>query len=206
VIRRKTTDIRCFEKVFISDEYRSPFEFSPEIIVDAGANIGMATLYFARKYPNAKVMAIEPESSNFEMFEKNCRAVSNVTPVRAALWPKECKLKIKNPNAEAWAFAISDECSGSDSSPRVDAITVKDILCRLNTDHIDLLKIDIEGAERQLFSEGSDEWLGQVRFIIIELHDRFFPGCSRAFYSALVSHRFRQEIRGENVFIKIEDQ
>src|SRR5262245_31397574 len=53
VLRRQTCDIKCLEKVFIAEEYRSPFDFSPEVIVDAGANVGMATLFFARQYPDA---------------------------------------------------------------------------------------------------------------------------------------------------------
>jgi FkbM family methyltransferase len=203
VLRRQTTDLRCLEKVFVSDEYQSPFQLSPRVIVDAGANVGMATLFFARRYPQAKILAIEPEASNFEMLQQNCQSLRNVTLVRAALWPEHRELKIENPSADAWAFSISEECGSSDGSPRVPAITMTDILQRLNTNHIDLLKIDIEGSELHLFSRNSDRWLGQVRFIVIELHDRLVPGCSRAFYSALISRKFSQELRGENVFVKM---
>ena len=66
-LRGATTDVACFEKVFISKEYSSPFEYSPQVIVDAGANVGMATLYFASRYPTARILAIEPESANFKM-------------------------------------------------------------------------------------------------------------------------------------------
>jgi hypothetical protein len=57
-LRGATTDVACFEKVFISKEYSSPFEYSPQVIVDAGANVGMATLYFASRYPTARILAI----------------------------------------------------------------------------------------------------------------------------------------------------
>ena len=203
VIRRQTTDLQCLEKVFIAREYNSPFRLSPRVIVDAGANVGMATLFFAREYPQARIVAIEPASSNFDLLKRNCEGIPNVTLIRAAMWPENCELKIKNPTAEAWAFIVSDENCGSDSSPRTPAITVPDILHRLNVDHIDLLKIDIEGSELQLFSKNSEKWLSQVHFIVIELHDRIAPGCSRAFYSALVSRQFSQEIRGENIFVRV---
>src|SRR5260370_13944534 len=79
VLRRQTTDLRCLEKVFVSDEYDSPFQLSPRVIVDAGANVGMATLFFAQRDPEAKILAIEPEASNFEMLKQNCQSLSNVT-------------------------------------------------------------------------------------------------------------------------------
>src|SRR4051812_28109951 len=50
VVRRMTTDLLCLEKVFIGNEYQSPFDIMPQVIVDAGANIGMATLFFAHAY------------------------------------------------------------------------------------------------------------------------------------------------------------
>ena len=206
VVRRQTTDLRCLEKVFIAGEYNSPFELSPQVIVDAGANIGMATLFFAQRYPHAHVVAIEPEVSNFEMLEQNCNGIANVTLIRAALWPENRELKIENPIGDADTFSVSDKYCSSDRTPRVPAITVPDILHRLNADRIDLLKIDIEGSELQLFSRGSEKWLSQVNFIVIELHDRFAPGCSRAFYSALASRQFSQELRGENVFVRLVEK
>jgi FkbM family methyltransferase len=203
VLRRQSTDMQCFMKVFIAHEYHSPYSLSPQVIVDAGANIGMATLFFAQRYPQAHIVAIEPEASNFEMLKQNCQQLPNVTLFRGALWPEDRELKIMNPSADAWGFSISDDCNGSDC-PRVAAITMLDILDRVNADRIDLLKLDIEGAELQLFSKNSDQWLGRIHVIAIELHDRLTPGCSHAFYSALVSRKFSQEVRGENVFVKMD--
>ena len=96
-------------------------------------------------------MAIEPEPSNFAMLKENCEGLANVTLIRAALWPENCELKIQNPSAETWAYSVSDEYCSSDRSPKVPAITVPDILRRLNADHIDLLKMDIEGSEFNYF-------------------------------------------------------
>src|SRR5262249_45258471 len=60
-LRGATTDVSCFEKVFIWSEYSLPFDHSPPlVIVDAGANVGMATLYFANRYPTARILAMNP--------------------------------------------------------------------------------------------------------------------------------------------------
>jgi FkbM family methyltransferase len=202
-IRLDTTDLYCLEKVFIAEEYRSPFPASPRFIVDAGANIGMATLYFAKQFPEARIFAIEPELSNFDLLARNCENLPNVTLVQAALWCDRRPLMILNSSAEKYAFRIADKSSGSPSMVTIPAITVSDILHQTDAEGIDLLKLDIEGSELELFAENADQWLDRVKIIAIELHDRFKPGCAQAFYSALAPRKFVQEIRGENIFIRM---
>lgn len=74
-----------------------------------------------------------------------------------------------------------------------------DVLREYHLDTIDLLKVDIEGSEKELFA-AADSWIGQVDAICLELHDRFKPGCSRAFYQAVGD--FRTEFRlGEDVLV-----
>jgi FkbM family methyltransferase len=202
VLRRRTTDLYCLEKVFIANEYCCPFTVSPSLIVDAGANVGMATLYFAGRYPSAHVVAIEPESRNFEMLQRNCEGFTNITLINAALWSEACQLSIANPEAEQWAFSVTAQFRKDRNSSMVPGITIEQVLHRLHADRIDLLKIDIEGSERELFSKGAAKWLDRVGVIVIELHDRFLPGCAHAFYSALISRKFVQEIKGENIFVQ----
>ena len=201
-IRPGTSDLECLGKVFIHDEYRSPFEQYPKLIVDAGANIGMASLYFAHRYPQAQIVAIEPESSNFEMLRRNCTGVTNVILLQGALWPVCCPLEIENPTTEAWTFAITQRPSNYGGAA-ISAITIANILERTGAKKIDFLKLDIEGSELQLFSEGAEQWIDLVETIAIELHDRYRPGCAQAFYSVLASRKFIQEIRGENIFVKV---
>jgi FkbM family methyltransferase len=202
-LRCGTSDLICFDKVFLFNEYQSPFEISPHVVVDAGANVGMATLFFAHQYPKAHIIAIEPESSNFEMLTRNCEGLPNIRLVRAALWPVNGSLKIVNSTSEAWEFAVTDEGSSQTDMPCVPAITIDEVLGSLENDRIDLLKLDIEGSELQLFSRGAEQWLSRIQNIVIELHDRYRPGCTKAFYSALASRNFVQEIRGENIFVKL---
>lgn len=203
VIRRLTTDLACLQKVFVGNEYQCPFQLAPELIVDAGANIGMATLFFAHHYPNARIIAIEPESSNFTMLQTNCEGIKNITLIKSALWSNACRLRIADSDAAAWAFSVTDQLPVDDRSEPVMATTIPEILDRMNAIQIDLLKLDIEGAELELFSVGSEKWLNRVCNIVIELHDRYVPGCAKAFYSALSSRNFVQELRGENIFVKL---
>lgn len=82
----------------------------------------------------------------------------------------------------------------------VRAITVEDILERYALQRIDLLKIDIEGAELELFSAGDLTWLDRVDCIAIELHDHFRPGCGNAFFNAMTKGTWTYRIFGEMIF------
>lgn len=198
-IRLGTSDFDCLGKVFMNQEYKIPFDTAtPRLIVDAGANIGLATLYFANRFPNAKIISIEPEPSNYELLARNCSGIANVTPRHAALWNAEASLQIANPEAEKWCFKVSP---GTNPGSAINALTIPQILVESDYHTIDILKVDIEGAERELFCDGCEAWLPHIKMIIIELHDRFTPGCSRAVYSKLCQMPFHQEICGENIFI-----
>ena len=204
VLRCASSDIMCMEKVFIKKEYETPFPMDPLIIVDAGANIGMATLYFAQTYPKATIIAIEPEHSNFKILERNCAGLPNLILVEGALW-SECRtLVIQDLRAEKWAFSVAESVKEpSVDSQQVKSVTVPGILRDYGIERIDILKLDIEGAERELFRTGAESWLGSVRQIVIELHDRYQSGCARTFYAAVGRMPFVQEVRGENIFIKL---
>jgi FkbM family methyltransferase len=201
VVRRGTSDISTMEKVFWHREYEAPFPIDPDVIVDAGANIGMATLYYHRAYPRARIVAIEPEPSNFEILRKNCGGLDRVTLLNAALWPVSTSLALADPQAEKWAFVFKE--GGAGGTPTT---TIPEILQRLGADKIDILKIDIEGGERELFNRDPGSWLPHIGVIVIELHDRMEAGCAQTFYRAIGTRSYRHEVQGENIFIKFDPE
>lgn len=81
----------------------------------------------------------------------------------------------------------------------------KRLLQHFGIDRIDILKVDVEGAEREIFSGDCDKWIDSVGMFIIEFHDRLAPGSSAAFYHALYPRRFFQFFRGENAFVLMDD-
>lgn len=89
----------------------------------------------------------------------------------------------------------------SQTEGAVKAVSIKDIMEQYSFDRIDILKIDIEGAEIELFKNNYDDWLPSVRVLIIELHDRMRKGCSKTFFDALSKYNFSTEIKGENLFV-----
>ena len=83
-----------------------------------------------------------------------------------------------DPRAEKWAFAVQKDVSGVGT---IRGITMNELFDEFGIDRIDLLKLDIEGAEKEVFGSGPTAWLDRVGVIAIELHDCFKPGCSGGF-------------------------
>ena len=153
-------------------------DFNPNTIVDAGAHIGMASISFALKYPTARIIAIEPEPSNFAALLRNIAPYKMITPIQAALWREDGEVALGASNAHPkGAFQIVEN-----SPQRVRAITMETAMRETGIDSIDLLKVDVEGAEIELFE--SCPWISNVQVVAIELHDRIRPGCSSAVKNA----------------------
>jgi FkbM family methyltransferase len=199
-LRPRTSDVPTFEKVFILREYDFPYPVEqPELIVDAGANVGFASILFARMYPSSRILAVEPEPANYELLLKNTASLPNVTAIRAALWRDSGPVHITNPAGASWAFRV-EQANASDIDA-VPGVTVPELMAQAGVEHIDILKLDIEGGEKEVFESGTEAWLHEVSVIVIELHDRFRDGCSTAFYRATSQLPFHQHLQRENVFL-----
>ena len=200
-LRLKTSDLTTCKKVLFDTEYEFSLTREPAHIIDAGANIGLASVFFARKYPQARIIAIEPELSNFEILRLNVAPYPNVVPVRAALWDKDTELELVDPGIGHWGFR-AQSAGGAAAGRVVDTIpgvSLKGLMASCGIDYIDILKVDIEGGEKELFANSAG-WIDKVGAIIIELHDRYRVGCSRNFY--LATRTFEVEMhRGENVLM-----
>jgi len=123
----------------------------------------------------------------------------NIQPMLCAVWNKECNMVIQDNGIPKWSFTVKEVPDSSANT--IKGITVEEILRESGFDHIDILKIDIEGSEKELFSNNYESWLDKVQVIIIELHNRIKPGCGDAFYSAISKYRFRQYTSGENIVL-----
>jgi FkbM family methyltransferase len=190
-LRFGTSDAWALKEVLLDGEYDFLPRISPKVIIDAGANIGLAAVFFANKFPDAMVYALEPEESNFKMLEKNTAAYPQIRPLKTALWNENKQINLVDPSGGHWGFVTRDD--GSKPHERlslVEATTLNALMEKLNVERIDILKIDIEGAEKEVF-ENSAKWIGKVQIIMVELHDRYRPGCDKAFAEATQEFRPR---------------
>jgi FkbM family methyltransferase len=197
-LRRRTTDVGTFEQVFFTDQYGSHLysDLRPRFIVDCGANIGLSTLWFANRYPDATIVAVEPDPSNFALLRENVRSYSNIKPCAAAVWSASVPLRIANPDAAKDAYRV--ERTSAKNGTTVDGMTMTDILDSFGLDTIDLLKLDIEGVESELFADGAPDWLDRVKVLVIELHEWLIPGSSHSFERAIEGRPMRRFRVGEH--------
>jgi FkbM family methyltransferase len=186
----RSGDLYVFLEVFgkkFGEVYDPALNGDPQLIVDAGANVGFASVMFANRFPNAKIVSIEPDAKNCEVFRRNCSGYSNVQLLHAAVWYRSGRMKIENPDDASFLFRVTEDQSETGGIP---ALTFSEIIANAGADVIDVLKLDVEGAEKVLFEHGSD-WLRKVRLMVMELHDGYVPGCSDALFHAIRDRKYR---------------
>ena len=197
-LRTNTSDYPTFLQVNARKGYEMKNIEDPNVIIDCGANIGLSATFFKNRYPKSKIIAIEPEKSNFEMLLKNTKNYSNIICLNNGIWNKKCYLKILDENANKWGIQVVE----SSEKTEILAISIMDIIKEYDLKQIDILKIDIEGSEKYVFDEKADEWLPYVKVMIIELHDRMLPGCSEALFKILCKYKFSLDIKEDNLIFQ----
>lgn len=198
-LRTNTTDAPTFSQIFIQKDYDLQMGIKPKLIIDGGANVGYASVWFANKFPEAKIFAVEPEDENFKILKSNTKKYANVKLIKAGLWHKRTFLKVLDKGYGKWGF-VTEEVSSSGKGI-IQAMTIDDILKKSGCDQIDILKLDVESAEKEIFSKDYDNWLPRVRVLIIEIHDWIKVGCSDSFYSAIKKYDFKKSKSGENIVL-----
>jgi FkbM family methyltransferase len=205
LLRHQSSDVQVYNDIYVRQEYGWELPVTPKVIVDAGAYTGLSTAFFASRFPDAKIIAIEPDEDNFELLAQNTSHFANVHIIRAALWYESGSVSLMDPGDGAWGLRLLEsdvnagEATSAVRSDSVRAITIADVIRDYDLEKIDLLKVDVEGSEKEIFA-AANSWISYVDAICIELHDRFKTGCSRSFYKAVED--FPVEVRrGEDVLV-----
>lgn len=166
LLRSNRVDCRLMAEVF-GGCYNCAVTGPIRTILDLGANIGLAAIYFHRIYPQADIACVEPSPANAALLEEIVnRNKLSIRLVHAAIG---CTTPLVHFNE-----AEDPSCSGvsNDGAILVPQITVPDLMAELGWRSIDLLKIDIEGQERAVFRQNA-EWLHRVRSIVGEIHQGY---------------------------------
>ncbi len=195
VFSHKCYDIELAHSFYFRD-YRKTYGIRPpKFIIDAGAHIGLTSVYFAQKYPQAKILAIEPDSENYYLLLKNTSPYPNIVPILGALWDKHTHLYINNRyrlKKDQYLKSAEYELSEDNNlhEPAVCAYTIDEIIEQYGIDLIDVLKVDIEGAEKTIFQKGYEQWLAKTRIILLEPHDHKSPFSFKTVMKALSNYDF----------------
>ena len=201
VLVNKCYEMRAFRQSVLLGAYYAKLikRKAAPLIIDAGANIGASTLWFASNFPGSHVVAIEPARSNCDLLRKNCRGL-NYNLLEGAISSHAGHGFLHDPGGGEWSYQVRSS-GGGDRVPLYAAASIV-AAGKAAGMHPFLCKIDIEGGEAELFRD-SFSWVAEFPVIVIELHDWLFPGTSNSssFRHAISELAVDFLYRGENVFV-----
>ena len=172
-VRPGTNDIETILNNVIREEYAHALpDWSPKIMIDAGAFIGDTSAYFLSRYPALSVIALEPEPHNFDLARANLAPYGN----RVRLLPKALAGRLGTVKFAGESVSGSVQAAGIE----VAALSMSDLLDADVSGKVDILKMDIEGAELDVFRSEPGSWLPHVDMIIAELHGKAITAEVRA--------------------------
>jgi FkbM family methyltransferase len=156
-------DINSIREIWLEEAYRLPFEDPSGVLLDLGANIGMTSVWLAKRFPFTQVIAVEPDPKNAAVVRQNFELNRiNGCVVEAAIGPSEGIARFEfNPASNLGRL--------SENGSPVPIISVGSIIRKYAIAKFALIKVDIEGGEQELF-DGPIGWLALTDAIIIEFH------------------------------------
>ena len=216
-LRPKDTDMLVIQQVLVGDEYDLGKADRPgtgidqmrrieaayakmladrqiPVIIDAGANIGAASRWFALRFPEAKIIGVEPDPGNAAIARLNAAERDNVHVVEAALGSAPGFIKLQTFENQGWGARTARADVG------IQVVTVSELVGGIPNGKLLITKIDIEGFEADLFASNTG-WVDETFAIILEPHDWMMPGAgtSQSFQRALLGKGRELLISGENL-------
>ncbi len=196
--KRPSSDLNVFAQIYQYHEYQPLVEaFQKSFpndkqlnIIDAGSNIGLTSVYLSKYFPDSNFIAVEPETSNFNSVTYNLDAngIKNASKVKGGIWSRNANLKLVNDfrDQKDWSIRVEETKEAGD----LKAFSIAHLMSENNFDIIDILKIDIEGSEKEVFTgAGADvSFLAKTKCIAIEVHDEF--ECRDDIYAILKNYGF----------------
>ncbi len=195
-LRISSSDASVYNQVFCEGAYTFSTHTEPSLIVDAGANIGLATRCMNASFPQAQFVCIEPDSGNFQMLQRNLPKSRRITNLHCALWNNSEQLAVIDSGFGNWGFRTESISAPTMGKQTIGTVTIHDIIREYG--HISILKIDIEGAEIEALSE-VESWQEHCDSIIVEFHPSIRSETSALIENLKDYYPYQQEV-GENVF------
>lgn len=183
-LRIGSTDFLVFNQVILDKEYepiidligKNNSRFTNFKIIDAGANVGLASIYFKKVFTNSKIVAIEPDLMNFEALNNHIELnnyLGEIIPLRGGIWGANMKLNLSNSFRDGREWSLNLEETGLNETGTIDAYSLEELMRMHSFETIDFLKIDIEGGEKNLFETWNlnSDVLQRVKYLALEIHD-----------------------------------
>ncbi|MBU1292537.1 FkbM family methyltransferase [Patescibacteria group bacterium] len=180
LVLRSSVELALIREIFLDDEYKHETVQDAETIFDVGANIGMASIYFACIYPDAKIYAFEPDPQVFARLKDQVSSFENIIPMQMALGGTDGTRNFYI-HPESILSGSLIERVGGQQQVTVPSRKISTLVEELELGNVDLLKFDIEGGERELFENEEDRkcvanLVGEVHLDILNCTKEEFEG------------------------------
>lgn len=162
------SELRVIREVFVNGEYDLP-AVSPRVILDLGSNVGLSVLYFHDRYPEAKIIAVEPDGRAFARLQRNVGALPNVHLLRAAATGVDGPVSLHS-SWQSWSSSLFDRPDTYDVE-EVDGRTLDSILATFGEERADIVKLDVEGAEPAILAGSAA--VGKADWVVFEFHQEY---------------------------------
>jgi len=193
----ESSDPDVFRQIFIEEQYKALSRIRPVFIMDLGANVGLSSAWLLARFSQATILAVEPDPGNYSLCCKNLESFGRrARVVHGAAWSKRAQLALVRGayrDGREWTSQVT-EVKSPESVLQVEGWDIGSLLELSKAESVDILKVDIEGSELDLFASGSETWLPYIHNICIELHG---ADCERAFFSALKDYDYNLSQSGE---------
>lgn len=195
-LRKGTSDFDVFRQVVLGQQYALNLPADSVFVIDAGANVGLASREFLKAFPQAQILAIEADPDNYEAAKRNLSGYeARCTLINAAVWFEEGEVGISRGSyLDGREWSTQTVPAALQGEIRVPARTLGQLLDEYHWPRIDLLKMDIEGAELRVFRDGCTAFLKKTRCCAVECHG---AECLAAFSAAATQEGFELRTAGE---------
>lgn len=186
LVRAGQSDAFLFFNIFVNEEYECKGQY--ELILDLGANVGYAAVYFAHHYPDAIIKSYEPDEENARIAKLNTVGYPNIEVINKGIWWRQANLRVVDAETASWALEFEEAQGGG-----VEAVSIDSLL---DGQRSTMVKMDIEGAEREIFSNDS-RFFDMAKCLQVEIHD-----CWTEFFVWASNQEFTKvSLSGENIVV-----
>lgn len=166
--RAGTPDLPALAEVFRDNILGFAMAPTPRRILLLGAFAGYTAVDLARRYPRAEILAVEPLPDNIRLLHLNTAAWRRIRVAPVAAWHSATRVSAFARFQADWSVRMGDE--GLDANRVLPALPVRDILAQAGWDHADMIVCDTTGAEREIFADRFEPWLGGVDALLIRVY------------------------------------